>query len=200
MQSWLWSLMLASATPTPAGGSEIVRLATLINQLRQESGLPPVAISPALSEVADVHVRDLENNRPDSAVDQYGRRCNMHSWSSASGFTPVCYTPDHEQAEMMWNKPREVTRGRYRGTGFEIAARHSIGMDALLAIDLWRGSPDHLDVILERGPWRGARWQAMGIGLDGQFAVAWFGKAPDQNVIAQAPRDPAAFRPVDLDE
>lgn len=188
MHSLLWALMLASATPLPATGGEVEHLATLINQFRHDHGLPPIATSSALTEVADAHARDLEHNRPDLAMDARGRPCNMHSWSAASGSTPVCYTPDHAQAEMMWNKPREITRGRYPGTGFEIAARHSIGMDAVLAVDLWRGSPDHLDVILEQGPWRGARWQAMGVSIDGQFAVIWFGKTPDATTIAQAPR------------
>lgn len=193
MQSLLVALMLTSATPLPAPADGVDRLGALLNQFRLEHGLPPVAVSLALTEVADAHVRDLEDNRPDLAVDSRGRPCNMHSWSAASGWTPVCYTPDHARAEMMWNKPREITRGRYTGTGFEIAARHSIGMDPDAAVALWRESPDHLDVILERGPWRGARWQAMGIGLDGQFAVVWFGKTPDNEAMAQAPGKASAL-------
>lgn len=187
MQSLLMALMLAGAAPAPAS-VEVHRIAVLINDFRRANGLPPVAISPALTEVADAHAHDLEENRPDLTVDVSGRRCNMHSWSAASGWTPVCYTPDHARAEMMWGKPREVTRGRYPGMGFEIAARHGIGIDADTAFDLWRSSRDHLDVILETGPWRGARWQAMGIGLDGQFAVIWFGKAPDTGPVQRASR------------
>lgn len=195
MSSLILALMLASASPLPAGGGdEAERVAVLVNQFRARHGLPPVAFSPALTQVADAHARDLEENRPDLAVDPYGQPCNMHSWSAASGATPVCYTPDHAQAERMWEKPREITRGRYTGSGFEIAARSSIGIDAATAIDLWRTSPAHLDVILEQGPWRGARWQAMGVGLDGQFAVVWFGKTPDREPVQQASRRRVALR------
>lgn len=188
MSSLMLALMLASASPLPAVGDEADRIAALVNQYRARHGLPPVALSPALTQVADAHARDLEEHRPDLAVDARGQPCNMHSWSAASGATPVCYTPDHAQAERMWSKPREITRGRYTGSGFEIAARSSIGIDADTAVALWRSSPDHLDVILEQGPWRGARWQAMGVGLDGQFAVIWFGKAPDKGPAERTAR------------
>lgn len=172
------ALLLASAgmlAPT----SEEARVADLVNQYREDHGLPPVPLSPLLTQVAITHARDLEVHAPDRGYDESGRRCTMHSWSARSGVTPVCYTADHAHALGMWNKPWEVTRGRYPAQGFEIAARYSEGIDADMAFDLWRGSPAHNEVILERGGWRGSKWQAMGVAVDGRYAVVWFGKVPD---------------------
>ncbi|WP_380872651.1 hypothetical protein ACFB49_35690 [Sphingomonas sp. DBB INV C78] len=159
--------------------SEVDRIADLVNDYREYHGLPPVPLSRSLTQVAAAHARDLENNNPDAATDAAGRRCNMHSWSGASGATPVCYTADHARAAQMWSKPREITRGRYTAQGFEIAARYSGGIDADMAFDLWRSSSAHDAVILEDGRWQGSNWQAMGIAVNGRYAVVWFGKAPD---------------------
>lgn len=163
--------------------AETARVAAIVNAYRRANGLPDVALSPALTRVAAAHARDLNENRPDQQTDDDGRRCNMHSWSARSGATPVCYTADHARAGLMWGKPAELTRGAYSAQGFEIAARYSIGMTADLALELWQGSPGHNSVILEEGPFRGARWQAMGVAVDGEYALVWFGKAPDGDAL-----------------
>lgn len=155
------------------------RLAEYINQERAAEGLPPVAISPQLTRVARAHVRDLMENRPDDAADRYGRRCTMHSWSQFGSWTPVCYTSDHAQATGMWNKPREITRGAYRDDGFEIAYWKQRGATAEAAIQGWLDSPAHEAVMLQRGAWRQTNWQAMGVAVYGDYAVAWFGKEHD---------------------
>nr|WP_089217895.1 CAP domain-containing protein [Sphingomonas laterariae] len=159
--------------------SEEDRVARMVNEYRMDHGLPPVPFSRALTQVAVAHARDLEDHEPDAGTDGAGRRCTMHSWSRASGAKPVCYTADHARAVDMWNKPWEITRGRYKERGFEIAARYSEGIDADMAFDLWLGSPGHRAVILEQGGFRGSNWQAMGVAIDGRYAVVWFGKAPD---------------------
>lgn len=163
----------------PVGDSAARRLAEYINEVRQDEGLAPVAISPSLTAVARAHVRDLMENRPDSGTDRVGRRCTMHSWSSAGRWTPVCFTTDNAYATGMWNKPREITRGAYRDIGVEIAYRMPEGVSAEAAMDGWLDSPAHEAVMLERGPWRSADWKAMGVAVYGDYAVAWFGKQPD---------------------
>lgn len=178
MTAVVMALLLASAEMF-APASEEARVADLVNRYREDHGLPPVPLSRALTQVAVAHARDLEDHAPDRGYDPSGQRCTMHSWSAQSGVTPVCYTSDHARATGMWNKPWEVTGGRYRAQGFEIAARYSEGIDADMAFDLWRGSPAHNAVILESGGWRGSKWQAMGVAVDGRYAVVWFGKAPD---------------------
>lgn len=149
------------------------RLAAYVNEERQAEGLPPVALSPTLTHVARTHVRDLMRHRPDRG------RCNMHSWSSAGDWTPVCFTADMAAARGMWNKPRELSRGAYRGYGFEIAFRMPGGVAPEDAMGGWLESPAHAKVMLEEGSWRGSNWQAMGVAIEGDYAVVWFGKEPD---------------------
>jgi len=153
--------------------SDEAELARMINDYRA------VPVSRSLNAVAEAHVRDLMEHRPDSAT-AFGRgACNMHSWSSAGSWKPVCYTSDHARAAAMWSKPREITRGAYPGNGYEIAYWWSGRITPEIALSGWEDSRPHNALIVEDGPWRGADWQAMGIGIDGNYAVVWFGKEPD---------------------
>lgn len=177
--------LAAAATAYPAElshprSSDEVVLARMINDYRAYHGLPPVPVSRSLNAVAEAHVRDLMRNRPDDATG-FGRgRCNMHSWSSSGPWKPVCYTRDHSRASAMWSKPREITRGAYSADGYEIAFWSGGEITPGFALDGWRDSPGHNDLIVEDGPWRGADWQAMGLAIHGNYAVVWFGKEPDR--------------------
>ncbi len=160
--------------------SEEVRLARMVNEYRADNGLPPVPFSPSLSTVARAHVHDLMEHRPDNGTG-FGRgSCNMHSWSSAGRWTPVCYTRDHARATSMWNKPREITRGAYPGNGYEVAYWFGGRITPEVALYGWQDSRAHDDLLVEQGPWRGADWQAMGVGIYGSYAAVWFGKEPDR--------------------
>ena len=151
-----------------------------INAYRASMGLPAVSRSRSLDRVARAHVVDLETWHADQGTDARGIACNSHSWSSHGNWTPVCYTPDHAYAANMWNKPAQVTHGAYPGYGFEIAFGQSGAViDADEAMRGWESSSAHNAVILERGVWRGAHWQAMGVGMYRGYAVVWFGKEPD---------------------
>jgi hypothetical protein len=160
--------------------AEEAELARLVNRYRADVGLPPVPLSRSLGAVAEAHVRDLMEHHPDSATGFGSGRCNMHSWSSAGRWTPVCYTPDHARASAMWSKPREITRGAYTGNGYEIAYWYGGRITPEIALYGWQDSPAHNDLIVEDGQWRGADWQAMGVGIYGSYAVVWFGKEPDR--------------------
>lgn len=88
----------------------------------------------------------------------------------------------------MWDKPRELTL--YAGDGFEIAFYTSdeTTPDKLLAemaLNGWKTSRGHNDIIINRGKWRNVDWKAMGIGICRGYAVIWFGELTDE---AGAPR------------
>lgn len=178
----LFAALAASAAVESPGGlqPEEVELARLVNEYRRANGLPPVPVSRSLTLVAGLHAHDLSANRPDAGVDARGRPCNLHSWSAAGPWTPVCYTDDHRYKASMWSKPREITRGAYPGYGYEISAgRWGFAMTAAGALNQWQGSPAHNEVILQKGMWK-EPWRAMGVGMEGGYAVIWFGREPDQ--------------------
>lgn len=79
----------------------------------------------------------------------------------------------------MWNKPREITAGRYPGFGFEILAWHSRHMTPAIALNQWQRSSLHNDLIVNQGTWTNTRWQAVGAAVSKHYAVVWFGREPD---------------------
>lgn len=164
-----WHPPGATAVGLPdAQGAE---LANRINAYRQSQGLPPVPRSRALGFVAQAHVRDLEQNHPDSGT------CNMHSWSRSSVWTGCCYTPDHAHASCMWQKPRELVG--FGGNGYEVATGGGGPMTPAGAVTSWQGSAAHNAVILSQGMWSTKPWRAMGTAVYGSHAVAWFAEESD---------------------
>lgn len=186
---WMWSsLALAQPTydpPPSCLSSEEVQLVQLINQYRHNLSLPSVKVSRQLSTVAQWHVRDLQWNHPDTGTDRRGHACSLHSWSGASAnykqkWSKVCYTLDHNYANNMWDKPQEISQGKYTGAGYEIAVGGPQWQaTASSALALWKSSIGHNDVIIEAGAWQNRNWPAMGVGLYGGYAVVWFGDDPD---------------------
>ncbi len=148
----------------------------LINEYRSQKGLPAIKLSASLSYVARTHAKDQAENFKD------GKRCNMHSWSDKGSWTTCCYTPDHKKAKCMWNKPRELTN--YPGDGFEIsyfstypyATAEDYAKDIL---EGWKKSTGHNDVIINKSIWKDMKWQAIGIGIYGDYANVWFGAEED---------------------
>lgn len=148
------------------------QLTDLIFEYRAQNGLPAIPVSPSLSTVAALHVADLERHAP-------GGQCNNHSWSASKRWSACCYTRDHAQARCMWDKPREITRGAYRGHGFEIVCWNADSMTPEIAMDCWRRSALHHGVILNRGDWRDTTWRALGIRVSQHYAVLWLGMEPE---------------------
>jgi hypothetical protein len=143
----------------------------LINHYRQEQGLSVVPYSPSLTFVAETHLDDL--------IQYYtlDEECNLHSWSENGNWTACCYTSDHEQAECMWDKPAELTN--YEGAGYEIVAYKTNGITAERALELWKDSEGHNNVISNLGTWSGVEWNAMGTAIRGGYAIVWFGQEKD---------------------
>ena len=169
------SIVQASDLQSPLTEEEW-QLARLVNEYREESGLVAVPVTNSLTKVARAHVSDLNAHHPDTAT--YGTgECNRHSWSSFGDWTTVCYTGSGE-ASQMWNKPREITES-YTGNGYEIAYWNSQGATASSAMSEWMDSAAHSETILQRGIFAGTVWQAMGVAIDGDYAVVWFGTDTD---------------------
>lgn len=165
--------LFGCASTSPVNESESVALVRAINIYRQQHGLPPVKLSPTMMAVARAHVADMETNNP-----LYGA-CNLHSWSERGEWSGCCYRADHRQPYCMWDKPKEISQGLYRGKGFEIATYNSHGLNRRKAIDQWIRSKGHHDIILNREIWSVADWKAVGAAISNNFAVIWFGELED---------------------
>jgi hypothetical protein len=152
-----------------ACSAEALELIDLLNEYRAENGKPPIAAAPSLCFVSDTHVMDLDANTPPAG-------CNLHSWSAAGPWSDCCYTPDHAQAQCMWDKPRELTD--YPGNGYEVSAA-GIAWTPALVLEAWKGSPGHNAVLLSEGIWAGTPWLGVGAGFYGTYAVMWFGHQTD---------------------
>lgn len=156
------------------------QLAALINAYRAERGLPAIALSPALSVVANRHVRDMAMN---------SRRLT-HDWSNC---------PMARSWACMWKAP-QVLRTGYTGAGYENAWGGSTSagpIDVAAVLHAWKENGDgpHDDVILNKKAWQKRTWRALGIGIHGGFAVMWVGEEADVMVSAAAP---AAEGPIAL--
>ena len=146
-----------------------------INAYRESLGLPKLSLSKSLTTVARTHVADSNAHTPENQVDVRGIQGNLHSWSSYGSWTPVVYTSDHQYAANMWSKPSELTS--YPGSGFEISSRYSLSMTPDVALDSWKGSQGHNDVMTTQGMWSDLK--TMGVGIDGKYAHVWFGQDAD---------------------
>ncbi len=147
----------------------------MINDYREDLGLAAIPLSQSLTIVAQTHVKDLEANKPNR------KYCNLHSWSSKGQWTSCCYTDDHDEAECMWNKPGELTT--YPDVGYEIAFYSNFPDDVAnlpeASLKAWKMSRGHHTMIINRGEWDDADWQALGVGISGGYAVVWFGESID---------------------
>jgi hypothetical protein len=172
------------ATTSGTGGiggdfaPESIALCNVVNEYRASQGLAQVPISPALMTVAELHVADLSDH-----PEILDGNCNLHSWSDTSDlWSGCCYTPDHAQAQCMWSKPKEITASwganQYPGSGYEISEAGAGSPEG--ALELWKGSPPHHDVILNADIWAGfSPWPGFGCGMKGGYGVVWFGDAKD---------------------
>jgi len=163
---------ITSDTSDSSDPEESTSLADVINQYRVKQGLNAIPLSVSLTMVAEAHVADLENNNP------YGS-CNLHSWSNQGNWSACCYTGDHAKAQCMWDKPREITDEIYSGYGYEISAQNSGKMTAKGALEQWKGSTGHHNVILNRDIWADNNWRAIGAAVSAHYAVVWFGTESD---------------------
>ena len=146
------------------------RLVDDINAYRRTMRLAPIPLSPKLTAVAAKHVKDLADNAP------HKTHGSLHSWSESPLWKGGPFrASDPKTHALMWDKPREIAG--YESEGFEIAA--SGIRDASHALDLWKTSGLHHDVIINRGIWKDFQWKALGAVVHKGFACAWFGTLAD---------------------
>lgn len=147
----------------------------LINEYRESLGLSKLSFSKSLTSVARAHVKDSHDYTPRLQLDERGIQGNLHSWSNNGNWRGGAYTPDHGHAEIMWDKPGELTD--YTGAGYEISVYHSIGIDPKLALDLWKSSSGHNEVIIGDNDW--SFITTMGVAMDKNYSHVWFGGDED---------------------
>ena len=158
-----------------------MELYRLINNYRKQYHLKGIPLSASLCYVAQTHAKDVCINKPDVEP------CNLHSWSNKGNWLPVCYTDDHQQANGMWMKPKELTN--YTGNGYEIAFTVMKSDDenyittAAEALEGWKKSSGHNAVIINQSIWSDNTWNAIGIGIYKGFAMVWFGTEKDEETI-----------------
>jgi len=145
----------------------------LIMQYRKSKGLQAIPLSLKLTQVAQVHARDLSENYTFDP----SNTCNPHSWSSNGSWTSCCYTNDHKQAKCMWEKPKEIAD--YPGHGYEIAYYSSAGATAKEGLDGWKVSPGHNPLLVNLGSWSKVKWNAIGVGIYQEYGIVWFGEVAD---------------------
>ncbi|CAF3898834.1 unnamed protein product [Rotaria magnacalcarata] len=150
---------------------------TLINNHRQQHGLPALQPSVNLAYVAHTHAMDVVENNPDV------NGGNMHSWSDKGKWKPVTYTSDHRYASLMWSKPSEISN--YKFNGFEISfgygknVRKTMTLDPNRVVESWKNSPGHNDVMVQSGGFSHMPMKAMGAGVYKGYACVWFGHELD---------------------
>jgi hypothetical protein len=153
------------------------QLYQVINNYRKQKKLNPIPISASLSKVAQLHAKDLMENFDLEQI----KKCNPHSWSAEGDWTACCYTDDHKDPKCMWEKPREITG--YEAAGYEIVYWNSGTANAAKALEGWKKSPGHNQVMINSDMWKKVTWNAVGVGIYGNYAVAWFGEAEDEKGV-----------------
>ena len=158
-------------------------LIKIVNDYREQHGKKRLKVSKSLMKVARTHINDLNmnfdiNNPP---VDSRGMKGNMHSWSDKGNWTPVVYTRDHEYSKLMHIKPKEITG--YNRYGYEVAANGFL-ITPQRALENWKKSPNHNDVILSQNKWSDPTPEEeengltglsnMGVAINGNYACIWF--------------------------
>lgn len=177
---FFFSLKLFGQHRIPSGfcmNQDEKELAEAINKIRVKHGKSPIKLSLALTYVAETHVNDLEVNHPDTSV------CNLSSWSNKGKWTPVCFNPYVVDRKAMWDKPRELTPYPYNG--YELAGYMEGGIIVDSLAELWDTLGESLDMITTEGRWNNKKWEAMGVGISGNYASVWFGQREDNEGTPQ---------------
>ena len=171
--------------PSPASSSQPICVSSqelalykALMQYRKEKKLPSIPLSPNLTKVAQMHAEDVANHFP------FAEGCNLHTWSESTAWSGCCYTADHAQAKCMWDKPRELSN--YTGSGFEISSIYLWNNDVKAkdiptenAMNGWKKSKGHNDIITNQGAWKDKSFKAIGVGTYKGYACVWFGMEPD---------------------
>ncbi|MGB3496391.1 MAG: CAP domain-containing protein [Elainellaceae cyanobacterium] len=152
---------------------EETQLYQLITNYREEAGLAAIPLSPALTQLANRHVLDLEHNL------EQGIDAITHGWSDC----PYSFE-DQESWPCMWEAPQRLNTG-YPGQGYEnlFGAPGDYQASATAAFESWSNSDGHKAVMLNQGAWVSREWNAIGVGIYGGYVVLWFGEEADPTTV-----------------
>lgn len=150
-----------------------LRLAELINDFRKANKKPVLPLSTALSFVAQIHINDLQENRPDTSI------CLTASWSENGTWTACCYNKYIVNQECMWAKPKELTSYPFRGYELSYFQEELINVDSVFKV--WMKSEDTKDMLLTAGNHYSKKWETMGVGVGDNYVSVWFGQRADAN-------------------
>jgi len=144
--------------------AEESKLYRLIIEYRKEKRLPEIPLSKSLSYVARQHVVDMDINL----------KTMTHAWSTCK------YNPnDSKTFKCMWLKPSELTH--YKANGYEcVFSISGGGATAQDALNAWKKSPNHNNVITNKSIWKDMKWNALGVGIYKNYAAIWFGEDKDE--------------------
>ncbi|HOI31780.1 MAG: SPOR domain-containing protein [Bacteroidales bacterium] len=148
-----------------------LKLAEHINAFRKENRKPVLPLSAALSFVAQTHVKDLQENHPDTSI------CLTASWSDKGNWTACCYNKYLVNQECMWGKPKELTSYPFRGYELSYFQEEVISVDSIFS--LWLKNEETRDMLLTTGLQSTKRWETMGIGMSDNYVSVWFGQRAD---------------------
>ncbi len=138
-------------------------LISLVNKYRKKHKLKSIPASKSLSFVAQKHVRELNDEIKDLT----------HSWVDCK-YNGM----DTRTFDCMWEMPRQLAD--YPGKGYECGfVQWGKDFSAADILEGWQDSRGHDDVIMNRRSWKKSEWNAVGVGIYGDYAVIWFGEEKD---------------------
>jgi uncharacterized protein YkwD len=146
------------------------KLFDAINTYRNQYNLPAFTLNMDLTIVARTHIVDSIKNNPKDQIDSRGKKGNLHSWSVSPYWSGGAYTSDHKYAEIMWDKPGELTD--FTGNGYENAYYCSGTVTPGQAMDAWTNSSGHNAVLMGEGFW--SNLTQIGVAVEGSYAFIWF--------------------------
>ncbi len=150
---------------------EEFKLYNLFNEYRKTMNLPAIPLSESLCFVAEKHINDLIQNKPDTNT------CNFHSWSDKGEWTACCFEVELKDKSCMQKKPMELSN--YPGTAYEIVYWENRNATAEKAFDQWRETVASQSMIINIKDWDSHQWNALGVSIEGNFSIAWIGEELD---------------------
>jgi hypothetical protein len=162
------------------------KLYRMINEYRRQYDLPAIQLSKSLCFVAATHAKDLYLHHAENSP------CNFHSWSDKGPWKPFCYPADENKKNSVWDKPRELSK--YNNKGYEIVYWENSDVVIDSIINFWKSMEYFNSFLMNTGKWQGKTWNAIGISIYENYALAWFGEVPDPagvpDICGQAPVKP----------
>src|SRR5690606_17639925 len=87
---------------------------------------------------------------------------------------PCCYSG--AQWECMCLKPNEISNGRFSGMAYENWVR---APNAEVAVNAWKNSPSHNELMLNLNGWAASTWKSMGAFTCEYYYSLWFSEHED---------------------